>query len=275
MEESGALERALAALLLLGVAAVARLESRSNVAQDLLRRRPIWAVYAGDGQEVPAVLQPARGLLDLVAWPQGTAPPAPRLSIPAPAPAPAGPGERLLDFKSRLLDRRRGLRPWRDLAGRFIARRPLDPAAALDHILWELELSKIGPRGIRAVELPAGPAQTSFLARRLAAEAADGRPVTVEVLNATGVKGIALKATKVLRLAGADVIAIGNAGASHPTTVVYDRAGRPDRAMAVLESLGCASAELLTRREPKGLAEAAVVLQDDCVPALTEGPGEE
>jgi hypothetical protein len=61
----------------------------------------------------------------------------------------------------------------------------------------------------------------------------------VEVLNGSGVAGLARTATRVLRERGFDVVFFGNApGGARDTSVVIDRAGRPGEAQRVADALG-------------------------------------
>ncbi|HEX2188431.1 MAG TPA: LytR C-terminal domain-containing protein [Longimicrobiaceae bacterium] len=71
-----------------------------------------------------------------------------------------------------------------------------------------------------------------------AAEAPAGERVRVEVLNASGVPGLARAATRELRERGFDVVYFGNArGFSPESTLVIDRVGREETARAVAEAL--------------------------------------
>ena len=66
----------------------------------------------------------------------------------------------------------------------------------------------------------------------------DGR-VTVEVLNAGGVSGVARAATAALRSAGFDVVSFGNASSfDQVESVVVDRIGDPNHALLVASVLG-------------------------------------
>ena len=66
----------------------------------------------------------------------------------------------------------------------------------------------------------------------------DGR-VTVEVLNAGGVSGVARAATATLRSAGFDVVSFGNASSfAQVESVVVDRVGAPNHALSVASVLG-------------------------------------
>ena len=63
--------------------------------------------------------------------------------------------------------------------------------------------------------------------------------VRVEVLNAGGVPGVALDATRALRDQGFDVVLFGNAGTySNDVSVVLDRVGQLETARLVAEALG-------------------------------------
>ncbi len=66
--------------------------------------------------------------------------------------------------------------------------------------------------------------------------------VTVDVLNAGGVDGMARVATDHLRTAGFDVVSVGNASSfDQDSTVVIDRGGSLQKAAAVAEALGVRS----------------------------------
>lgn len=66
--------------------------------------------------------------------------------------------------------------------------------------------------------------------------------VTVDVLNAGGVDGMARVATDHLREAGFDVVSVGNASSfDQDSTIVIDRAGSLQKAAAVADALGVRS----------------------------------
>lgn len=122
-----------------------------------------------------------------------------------------------------------------------------------------------GPDGVRASRWPA-----PELAGAFAAWLAEGRAsadrrgvVTVEVLNAGGPAGVALRATKVLRWAGFDVVHFGNAAAPEARTAATDRVGHPEAARAALAALGCPGADALTALEPGPLTMVSVTLGGD------------
>lgn len=88
-------------------------------------------------------------------------------------------------------------------------------------------------------------------------------PATVEVLNATEVPGVALRATKILRLAGFDVVHFGNTRTMESNLRVIDRVGRYRDARSVLETLGCRGSDVMTAMEPKPRADITVILGRD------------
>ena len=67
----------------------------------------------------------------------------------------------------------------------------------------------------------------------------DGTPIRVEVLNGSGVRRAGLAAAEFLRERGFDVVAIRNADRSdYEETVVLDRVGVPEYALAVADEIG-------------------------------------
>jgi hypothetical protein len=67
--------------------------------------------------------------------------------------------------------------------------------------------------------------------------------VKVEVLNATDVRGLARRATMLLRDRGFDVLYMGSTSERLDSTIVLDRSGNPARAQRVAEALGGARVE--------------------------------
>jgi hypothetical protein len=65
-----------------------------------------------------------------------------------------------------------------------------------------------------------------------------GSRVRVQVLNATGTRGLAQRATDLLRDRGFDVVEIGNASERVDSTVVLDRTNHPDWARRVAAAMG-------------------------------------
>lgn len=95
-----------------------------------------------------------------------------------------------------------------------------------------------------------------------AAKAPPGERVRVEVLNASGVPGLARAATRVLRERGFDVVYFGNArGFAPESTLVIDRVGREETARAVAEALG--AERVRSRPDSTLLLEVTVVVGED------------
>ena len=128
------------------------------------------------------------------------------------------------------------------------------------------ESRRLAEDGIRPAWLPAGAAGVKFVAslfdpeRRIARES----PVTVEVLNATGRRGVAWDNTKALRSLGADVINTDNHGEVLERTVLYDRTGLIENALSVQAMLNCPTARAVTKVDEQRLVDVSVVLADDC-----------
>ncbi|MEO5813966.1 MAG: LytR C-terminal domain-containing protein [Gemmatimonadaceae bacterium] len=68
-----------------------------------------------------------------------------------------------------------------------------------------------------------------------------GVRVRVQVINTTRTRGLARRATRVLRDQGFDVVEMTTAGSSHDTTLVLDRSGHPEWAATVAKVLGPAA----------------------------------
>ena len=109
---------------------------------------------------------------------------------------------------------------------------------------------------------PSAQAPAPAPAERARPAAPAGR-VRVQVLNATPTKGLARRATDVLRDRGYDVLEMGNAprGTNPAASVVYDRVGNLEAARGVGDALGIARVE--TRRDPTLFLEVTVVLGSD------------
>ena len=89
--------------------------------------------------------------------------------------------------------------------------------------------------------------------------------VRVEVLNAGGEDGMARLATEHLRDHGFDVVFFGNAEAfGQDSTVVLDRSGRIEAALAVGGALGSTSVE--SRPDANLYLDVTVLLGRDWVP---------
>jgi len=73
--------------------------------------------------------------------------------------------------------------------------------------------------------------------------APDGVRVRVQVVNGTATRGLARRATSLLRDRGFDVLEIGTASDQLDSTLVLDRSGHPDWANRVAAALGGARVE--------------------------------
>jgi hypothetical protein len=67
--------------------------------------------------------------------------------------------------------------------------------------------------------------------------APDGVRIRVQVLNTTTTRGLARRATRLLRDRGFDVVEIGTTSPALDTTLVLDRSGHPDWASLVAATL--------------------------------------
>jgi LytR cell envelope-related transcriptional attenuator len=88
--------------------------------------------------------------------------------------------------------------------------------------------------------------------------APDGVRVRVQVLNGTKVRGLARRATMMLRDRGFDVLEMGTVNESRDTTVVLDLSGHPDWANRVARLLAPARVE--TRRDSSRYLDIAIIL---------------
>jgi hypothetical protein len=95
--------------------------------------------------------------------------------------------------------------------------------------------------------------------------------VRVEVLNASGVPGLAARGRTHLRDFGYDVVQIGNAtGFAPDTSVVLDRVGRMDLARAVADAAGVP--RVLARPDSNLYVDVTVVLGSDWAPDSAAEP---
>lgn len=72
---------------------------------------------------------------------------------------------------------------------------------------------------------------------------AAGQRIRVQVLNATTTRGLARRATRLLRDRGFDVVETGTSPEPADSTMVLDRSGHPDWARRVADALGGARVE--------------------------------
>ncbi|HEY9229402.1 MAG TPA: LytR C-terminal domain-containing protein [Gemmatimonadaceae bacterium] len=88
--------------------------------------------------------------------------------------------------------------------------------------------------------------------------APDGVRVRVQVLNGTKVRGLARRATTLLRDRGFDVVEVGTVKSSRDTTLVLDLSGHPDWAKRIAKVLAPARVE--TRADTSRYLDIAIVL---------------
>lgn len=114
-------------------------------------------------------------------------------------------------------------------------------------------------------------------ADRAPARGAAARPterVRVEVLNASGVPGLARRGTEVLRDGGYDVVSYGNAPSFAPdSSLVLDRVGRMELARAVADAIQIP--RVYARPDSNVYVDVTVVLGRDWAVENQEGPAEE
>jgi hypothetical protein len=136
-----------------------------------------------------------------------------------------------------------------------------------DRMLLALEIHHLPQGAIHPAWLPEAKLQRSYLGLLMGNHpqtADNSRPISVEVLNASGRQGFAAQATKILRWKGADVVNIGNLAAIQSMTLIYDRTGFFKNAAAAAEMLGCPEAGVLTQLRPQRLVDVSIILAEDC-----------
>jgi hypothetical protein len=95
--------------------------------------------------------------------------------------------------------------------------------------------------------------------------------VRVEVLNASGVPGVAARGRTLLRDRGFDVVYVGNAQGYPPdTSLVLDRVGRMELARAVADEIDVP--RVVARPDSNVFADVTVVLGRDWVAAQSPDP---
>ena len=111
---------------------------------------------------------------------------------------------------------------------------------------------------------------------RASTDAGDAHPrpterVRVEVLNASGISGLAAEGRRVLRDRGFDVVYIGNARGFGPdTSLVLDRVGTMETARMVADAIEVR--RVVSRPDSNVYVDATVVLGTDWVPDTTAAP---
>jgi hypothetical protein len=116
--------------------------------------------------------------------------------------------------------------------------------------------------GARAVVRSRHPAPAAAAPARAsapeAARAPDSVRIRVQVLNATKTRGLARRATMLLRDRGFDVVETGTIKGPVDTTIVLDLSGHPDWAQRVAREF--APARVKTRRDSSRYLDIAVLL---------------
>jgi hypothetical protein len=137
---------------------------------------------------------------------------------------------------------------------------------AFDRFVWWLEMSRLRPDQTDDVILPKTKAGREELIAKLLypRKFSPSRLVAVEILNASGVAGLALRAAKVLRSNNVDVVSLGNYSEQVSRTVVYDWTGDPDAARFARRALGCRGAKTVTALDHKKFVDATIILAGDC-----------
>jgi hypothetical protein len=105
-----------------------------------------------------------------------------------------------------------------------------------------------------------GPIRTTSLGRLVAPPviAPANARVRVEIINATRTRGLARRATRVLRDRGFDVVSYTTSGATQDSTVVLDRSNHLDWARLVGQALG--GARVVARPDTSAYVDVTVVL---------------
>ena len=85
---------------------------------------------------------------------------------------------------------------------------------------------------------PAAPAGGRLAVLAPDVRAPEGVRIRVQVLNATRTRGLARRATRLLRDRGFDVVEVGTSAEARDSTLVLDRSGHPEWAELVAEVMG-------------------------------------
>ncbi len=119
----------------------------------------------------------------------------------------------------------------------------------------------LGVLGASGVVLHSRGGPKSLLASEADAEklrAPEGVRIRVQVLNTTKTRGLARRATKLLRDRGFDVVELGTVGPTMDTTVVLDLSGHPAWADAVAKVM--APAHTRARRDSSRYLDVTVLV---------------
>lgn len=262
--------RPMAAALLAAVCSAAWLESGSATAAALRSSEPylVW-LRLGTADHLLAY-SPARATLQAAYLPPGSEaraaleeaqPKAPRLE--AALPAGFGAAEDPEAVAEWLEARGRGLSAvlaW----PRALATLRAGGLSFYDAALLLREAGRVAPGAVTPWWLGAAEGAAVLLSTTAGEPPRRPGTLTVRVLNASGEAGVALQATKVLRLRGRglDVVEWANASAPAGRTRLTDATGSGG-AREVAEVLGCPGARTLVRVEPRPRAAVTVELGHD------------
>ncbi|HAH07465.1 MAG TPA: hypothetical protein DCM05_13250 [Elusimicrobia bacterium] len=120
-----------------------------------------------------------------------------------------------------------------------------------------------GRRRGRAVARLVPDLTAAVLSRAEGLKDEDPAALTAEILNASGASGVALRATKLLRWRGVDVVHFGNAPSVQPTVRIVVHSGGPETAQAVLSALGCPETDTVVELVPDPQTSVTVILGKD------------
>ena len=152
------------------------------------------------------------------------------------------------------------------LRTRSLGQAPRAERSPYDLFILAREFRRLDPRKVRVSEL-ADPELTPRLLAGVFARARENaepkKSSEAEILNASDSDGLALKATKILRLRGFDVVHFGNAPASERSTIFVDKTGSAENAFSAAAALGCPDPAVLTALEEQPRAAVSVVLGRD------------
>ena len=126
----------------------------------------------------------------------------------------------------------------------------------LASVLLLVLLGTAGALVRRRAQAPASPA--GVVAATPDASAPAGVRIKVEVLNASKVRGLARRATMLLRDRGFDVVSVASASPQQDETVVIDRSNHPGWAQRVAKALGTARVE--TRADDSRYLDVTVLI---------------
>lgn len=286
-------ERALAALALALALGAAWVENRSELAASIRGSRAwsAWIEAREPGPAAPsmnlAVYDPARRRLSVLHIP-GSPPAAEERARRLLAELAAGPGpstrlqvqvpslsaqdEPSLEASLALKALTRSARAWLALTRACLHGLSTGDRNFLDALILAVELRRVPMESLRPAVLPEGAAAAGLLGRILSGEdpPPDGKATTAEVLNGADEPGLASRASKMLRLKGVDVMAMGKTR-TRARTLVYDRIGDFRRAAEARAALPCPSARVATRLDPSRAVDVSIELGGDCAGALGFG----